>query len=126
MFRVFLLCTDFGFTSVATYGSRNTLMPKALPVPHSIATERFENIVPTTSEDPRNHAAVLNEKSKLPSLHQRLHTKTFRLPTSVTNKRFETYEIFKIIKVCPNNITVNQVSRTIAYTKKSQFVHKTN
>ena len=41
-------------------------------------------------------------------------------------ERFDTYGIFKIIKVYPNNITVNQVSRMIAYTKKIQFVHKTN
>ena len=104
-------------------GSRNAFTPKTLPVPHSIVTDRFENVVLTTSEDPINHTAVSN-KFRTVSLHLRLHTKIFR---SVTNKRFDTYGIFTIIKVSPNNTTVNQVSRTIAYTiKKSHFVHTTN
>ena len=39
------------------------------------------------------------------------------LVTNISDELAIRHGIFKIIKVCPNNITINQVSRTIAYTK---------
>ena len=106
--------------------------PQSFASPTSIATEIFENFVLTTSvstEDPLNHTAVLNEKLSWHYYIKMQHSTTtykmiFRLPTSVTNEQFDTYGIFKIIKACLNNITVNQVSRTIAYTKKSSLFTK--
>ena len=83
---MFSFCgTDFGTTPVATYGFEKRTHAESLTSPTSIAIERFENFLLTISEDPLNHTAVLNEKDKLASLRQRLHTKIFRLRTSVTN-----------------------------------------
>ena len=66
--------------------SRNALTPKTLQVPHSIATERFENFVLTTSEDPINHTAVSNEKKEAGiTTSVTTYKIVFRLPTSVTN-----------------------------------------
>ena len=127
MFRVFLLDTDFGSTSVATNGFEKRTHAESLTSPTFKSERKIRDFRSHHNRGPaQSHSSVEREKQSGISTTA-MHTKIFRLPTSVTNERFDTYGIFKITKICPNNITVNQVSGTIACTKKkSQFIHKTN
>ena len=83
--RVLLLCTDFGSTSVATYGSRNALTPKALQVPRQLR-QKDSRISSSSYQRTRSiKQQCRTRKINLVFLHQRLYTKIFRLLTSVTN-----------------------------------------
>ena len=119
--RVFFMCTNFGSTSAATYGFEKCTHAESLTSPtFNSGRSRI-----STSPHQKTRSIRQTRKINLAFLHQRHIQKysTYQHQWQTSDSTPTEY-LFKIIKVCPNNITVNQVS--IAYTKKKKPVCSQN